>query len=108
MKQRQVPIVAAFVISLALIVYGGYMFLDIKAGYHRTETINHQSVNQLELSKHQPIANEPDWTLVTQTAALDIPARNQVKVRISPDLSALACHLSAKSGQFFIAGIIVD
>jgi len=106
--QKRAPTIVAVIIGLALTLYGGHLFFNIKAGHHQAVGSENQQVIQLGLPNKQMISIEPAWTLTKQAAALDLPTRNPGTVRIGPALSIEACKLQDDMGHFFIAGIIVE
>ena len=106
--EKRVPFIIGLVITLALTVSGTYTFLNLKAGYYLFDRPDTHQVIQLGLPDKPLISTRPAWTLTNQTAALAVPARNQLKVRIGSNSFVATCNLKDRGEQFFIAGIIVE
>jgi hypothetical protein len=105
--QKRVLFVVMIVIALALTVYGTHTFLSLKAGYHQTVGPDDYQVIQLGLPDKPLTSTQPAWTVTNQTAARQVPARNQSKVRIGSNSSVAECNVKNSGAQFFIAGVIV-
>ena len=98
----------AIIIGLALTGYAAHLFLNIKASRHQHVAPENQPGIQWELPAMQMVSNEPAWIPMKQTATPDLPVRNPIKVRVGPNLAAVEGRADGNSGQFFIAGIIVE
>ena len=99
---------SAFILALALTVLGGHNFLNIRSGHNQTVAPQNQPAIQFELPDKEMSSNEPAWTLSNQIAANDMPIQNLVNVSEALASSAAGYRNSVNSGQFFIAGIIVE
>ena len=106
--QKRIPFIVAIIIGLALTVYGGQIFLRLKAGHNQAAGAEGQPIIQLEPSDTQPIPTEPAWTLTKQIAIRDISARNLGTVRTGSLLPTEPGSSQANVGHFFIAGIILE
>jgi hypothetical protein len=106
--QKQTLTIVAVIIGLALTIYGGHIFLDIKAGHAQIVGPEKRQSIQLGLSDKQAVSTAPGWTLVRHTAALDLPARNPDTIRVVSDPLTEAYRSPDGATQFFIAGIIVE